>query len=55
MIFVLSLISIDVMMMRMKLMMVTLVRPISDCVVIWIFSIPTEAKLVKDSISVIKV
>ena len=55
MIFVLSLIFIDVMMMRMKLMMVTLVRPISDCVVIWIFSIPAEAKLVKDSISVIKV
>ena len=53
MILVLSLISIKVMMMRMKLMMVTLVRPISDCVVIWIFSIPTEAKLVKDSISVI--
>ena len=43
------------MMMRMKLMAMTLVRPISDCVVIWIFSIPTEAKLVKDSISVIKV
>ena len=55
MILVLSLISIEVMMMRMKLMAVTLVRPISDCVVIWIFSIPTEAKLVKDSISVIKV
>ena len=55
MILVLSLISIKVMMMRMKLMMVTLVRPISDCVVIWIFSIPAEAKLVKDSISVIKV
>ena len=41
--------------MRMKLMTATLFRPISDCEVIWIFSVPAEAKLVKDSVSVIKV